>query len=148
MHKAVVKKIRHHVDGITKIQTSPNLIALSFAVGTFMAILPTPGLSIILGLIILLVFPRLSKLAMLAAFVVWNPLVTAPFYLLSYKIGGLLFGSEPLVKYNIVILNQAYNFSRRFLVGNLILALSISGACYMLVRILAELARRKRNQKE
>ena len=60
-HKMVVKnskKIREHFSEVIKIKRSPHSIALGFAVGTFLAILPTPGFSILLGLLIVLIYQK------------------------------------------------------------------------------------------
>jgi hypothetical protein len=62
---------------------------------------------------------------------------------LSFKIGELLFEDVAVVKYKFEILNQVYSFSRRFLVGNVILAVVISVASYVVVKILVEVYRKR-----
>jgi uncharacterized protein len=128
-------KVKHHFHEVIRIKKSPHSIVFGFAIGTLIAILPTPGLSIILGLVVISIFKNISKIALFGALLFWNPIVSAPLYILSYKIGGLLFGNLPVVEYEVSILDNAYNFTRRYLVGNFILAVSISIASYFLIRI-------------
>ena len=128
------EKIKHHFQEVMKVKTSPHSIALGFAIGTLIAILPTFGLGILIGVLVVLIFEKVNKFSLLLSFVVFNTFTMIPLYLLSYKIGDLIFGSSPVSKYNIVILNQIYNFSRRYLIGNLIVAIVISTISYFIVK--------------
>lgn len=131
------KRIKKHFIEVLKIKHTPNSIALGFALGTFIAISPTFGFGILIGMIILLFFKNISKLSMLAAFIVWNPLLLMPVYLLSYKLGDILLDNVPPIKFNIVFLNQIYDLSARFLVGNMIISVSFSLMFYILIRYFA-----------
>ena len=81
---------------------------------------------------------------MIIAFAVFNPLVLAPIYLLSYRLGYVIFGNLPVVRYDMVLLDQIYHFSRRFLIGNLMLAVIIAIICYFLIRWLVWFYRREK----
>ena len=119
---------------LLKQKKSSHSIALGFAIGTFIGIIPTPGISIILGLLIVLIYRKVNKYSLFIAILFWNTLALAPMYYLSYKIGDLLFGDLPLFEYNVPILNQIYNFTKRYLRGNFILAVSVSIASYFIVK--------------
>ena len=99
------KFLKHHFHEIVKIKKSPQEIALGFAIGSFIVLLPTPGFSILIGLLIMLLFTRINKFSLFAAMAVWNPLTLVPIYWLSYRIGDILFGALPVIKYDVVILD-------------------------------------------
>ncbi|HHQ45566.1 MAG TPA: DUF2062 domain-containing protein [Candidatus Altiarchaeales archaeon] len=139
----LIKKTSHHFHEVARIKRSPRKIALGFAVGTFIALLPTPMVGYLLAFLVILLFPNLSSIAVIAALVFWNPFVLVFVYSLSYRIGDFLFDAEPVVKYNVVVLDRAYNFTRRFLVGNMILATTFSASSYFLVKRLAERHQKK-----
>ncbi|HLD42006.1 MAG TPA: DUF2062 domain-containing protein [archaeon] len=115
---------------LLKSKTSPHSVALGFAIGTFISVLPTPGLHFVLGFLILLLVKKISKYSLFFTLLFWNALTLTPIWMMSYKIGDWIFGSEAVVRYKFELLNQAYNFSRRFLVGNVILAILISVILY------------------
>ncbi len=140
------EKLKHHFHEVMMTKKSEHSIALGFTIGTFISILPTPGFNILLGLLVVLIYKKVNKFSLFIAMAVWNTLTLIPIYWLSYKIGDLLFGSVPVVKYNIVILDQIYNFSRRFLVGNFILAVVISPLSYFIVKGLIRLYRRRKTR--
>lgn len=138
MFKKYKQKIKKHLEEVIKIKESPNSIALGFAIGTAIAILPTFGLGILIGLLIVLIFKKISKISMLAAFVVFNPLITFSLYGLSYKIGDFLLNEIPVKKYSIEILNQLFVYSKRFLLGNFILTIIIASLSYVIIYLLAK----------
>jgi uncharacterized protein (DUF2062 family) len=119
---------------IRTVKKSPNYIALGFALGTLLAILPTPGISIIFGIILLLIFPKISKISMVAAIAVWNPFVTAPIYALSYQIGDLFFRNHEVLRLELTFLNQAWHFSKRLLFGSSIIGLTASLLSFFMIR--------------
>ena len=129
----IIKRIKNHFSEVLKIKTSPNEIALGFAIGTFIAILPTPGLSILIGLLITLMFPRLSKLALFGAFFVWNPLIVVPINLMGVKIGNVLFADIPATSFKIEFFNIIYNFTKRYFVGNLFIAVGLAIISYFII---------------
>ena len=128
------KKIAEHFQEVIRTKKSPHSIALGFAIGTLIGILPTPGFNILLGMLVILVFRKVNKFSLFGALAFWNPLVLTPVYFLSYKIGDLILGSVPVIEYELTILEQIYYFSRRFLVGNAIVAFCFSMSSYFLIR--------------
>jgi uncharacterized protein len=130
MVKKWKNKLKEHFQEIVKTKPIPHAIALGIAIGTFISILPTPGLNFLIGFFVLLVFNRVNKYALFFALLFWNTLTLAPIYLLSYKIGNILFAQESLVTIELSLLEKVHQFSRRFLIGNIILAFTISITTY------------------
>lgn len=147
MTNKLKEKVKHHFKEVMHIKTSPNSIALGFAIGALIAVLPTFGFGLLIGLLVILLFKKINKFSMIIAFAVFNPLILIPLYMLSYKIGYILFGNVPIIRYDVVLLDQIYHFSRRFLIGNLMLAVIIAIMCYFLIRWLVWLYRRKKKNK-
>ena len=77
---------------------------------------------------------KVNKFSLFVAIFFWNTLTLAPIHFLSYKIGDLLFGDADVVRYNILILNKIYNFTRRYLVGNFIIAVIVSTVSYFIIK--------------
>jgi uncharacterized protein len=133
MVKKFIRKLKYHFQEVLKIKKSPSSIAGGFAIGTFLAILPTFGFGILIGFFILLIFKRVSKISMLIAFVVWNPLILISLYGISYYIGDLIFGELQLVEYELTFLEQIYRYSRRLLVGSVVVSIVVSFVSYWVI---------------
>jgi uncharacterized protein (DUF2062 family) len=116
----------------TLIQTndSPNSIALAFAIGTFISVLPTPGLNIPLATLLASLFKQLNRAGLLTAIAVWNALVVAPIYALSHKVGSFVTASLPIIPHQ----QENPNLFIAFLVGNLLLATFITGLSFLIVQ--------------
>lgn len=125
---------KKHMDEVMKTKTSPHSIALGFAIGVLIAILPTPGFSVLLGVLIVLIFKDISKYSLFIALAIFNPIFMIPFYILSYYIGNLLFSTEPVIVFNVVFWDAVYNYTRRYLVGNVIVAVVTSFVSYFVVK--------------
>jgi len=119
---------------IIVIKKSPHSIALGFAVGTFIAILPTLGFAPLIGLLILLIFTKLNKFSLFGSFIIWNPLVLLPFYYIGYNIGNLFFGKLSTINFEFSLLNAIHFLSLRFLIGMTILASLIAILSYFIVK--------------
>ena len=146
--KKITNLMKHHFHEVIKLKTTPHSIALGFAIGTFISVLPTPGFNILIGLLLVLIFERISKLSLFGAILFWNPIVSIPIYWLNHKVGDLLFASAPVIKYNIVFVDFIYNFSRRYLIGSLINGIIISLLCYFLVWFIASKFKKKKKFKK
>ncbi|NQV90839.1 DUF2062 domain-containing protein [Candidatus Woesearchaeota archaeon] len=128
------KKLENYFNEVLRTKPEPHAVGLGFAVGTGISILPTPGINILLGFLILLIFKKLNKYTLFGSILFWNILTLSPIYYLSYKIGDFIFGKTNIVTYDITLLDHIYSFTRRFLVGDLILAVVISCLSYFLVK--------------
>jgi len=143
MIKNFKTKLRKYFKELIEIKSTPNEIALGFAVGTAIAVLPTFGLGIFIGLAIVFLFKKVSKLSMLVSFAFWNPLVLIPTTALSYYLGNLLFSGGPILNLKFSILNVIYLYTRRFLLGNLIVTTVLTLISYFLVLFLAKKYKKK-----
>jgi len=128
-----IKKIKKHIQEVLKIKITPHDVAWGFALGTLIALLPTFGFGIFIGLLLLLIFEKISKISMLLAFAVWNPFVLIPIYALSYRVGIYVTASTPLESYRIELLNQFFTIAKVFLIGNVIVTLVFSTISYFIV---------------
>lgn len=127
-------KLKRHFLEVLRTKTSDHSVAMGFAVGSFVAILPTPGVSFLIGIGIIAIFKTINKYALFLAMVVWNIWTLAPIYWASYEIGEAIFGDAEVVTFDIKEWDQVFDYSLRFLVGNLFLSIPISVLSYFLVR--------------
>lgn len=139
MIKRYKKILRKHLDDILAIKTTPHEIALGFAIGTAIAVLPTLGLGFLIGFLIMLVYKNISKISMLIAFAFWNPLILIPLTGLSYYIGDLILSDRPVVSFQIEFLNQLFLYTRRYLLGNIILTIVLTSLSYIGVYYFAKI---------
>lgn len=102
---------------------SPQSIALAFAVGTFISLLPIPGIDLVLVTLLASLFKQLNRTGLLAALAVWNAFVVAPIYVLSHKVGASL----PIF--------SEQNLAVGFLAGNLLLAVGLTAVSYLIVQL-------------
>lgn len=127
-------KIKHHFSEVLKTKRSPHAIAIGFAVGTLINILPTPGLNIPITIMIILIFERINKYSLLSALAFWNPF-TLPFvYVLDYKVGNLLFNLTNLTQQNLSAFGQIFQYASKFITGSLIVATIFSILSYFIVK--------------
>ena len=141
--KKIFEKIRCHFLKVLTIKTSPHAIALGFAISTFILIFPTLGVAVPIVIIVTLTYPKINKIAALAAVAVWNPFVTIPLYGLSYKLGYALLPNIPPLGLDMAFIDRIYSLSLRFLVGNSIFAVILSLASYIIIRTVATLYQRR-----
>jgi uncharacterized protein len=112
-------------------KSSIHSIAASFALGTFIAILPTPGFGVFIALLIAYFYKKLNNISILASFAFWNPLLLAPVYILSYKIGDWIFDSPTVAMItDIQWVNTIIYYLKSYLIGNFMLAVVFASACY------------------
>lgn len=108
-------------------------VATSFAIGTFVTAMPTGGLG--LGLFFLLAYwcPWVCKSAIFAPVVVLNPFVKPLVYAASVNLGSLLLGAEPVVLFDVAVLDYVVTVVQFLLFGNVLIALALSGLGYAVV---------------
>lgn len=141
--RKTTQKLKKYFHDVIKIKTSPHSIAFGFALGSFIAILPTPGFSVLVGLVLIFLFKSISKLSMFVSFAFWNPIFQIPIYLLSWRIGNFMFRNESVESYSFVLLDQFFYYTRRYLIGNFIIAVAISVSSYYIIRFAAEKYQKK-----
>ena len=116
---------------------SPAALALGVALGTFLALLPTFGFSAFIALALLPFLKRINRPAVFVAIFFWNPIVQIPVYAASLQLGSLIFAGAPIVHYDIELLNHLYTFTRRFLVGHLIMTIGLTATSFALTYLIA-----------
>jgi len=136
-NKIIPVKLREHLKEILKIKKSPHSIALGFALGSFIAILPTFGFAVLIGIVLTFVYTKVNKFALFGSMALWNPLITVLLYPIGYKIGDFLFYDMPVTKINLTFMDTIYRYSLRFLIGNFILAISLSVMSYFIIKFIA-----------
>ncbi|MEF8778743.1 MAG: DUF2062 domain-containing protein [Natronomonas sp.] len=112
-------------------------IAGSFSVGAFITMLPTLGTGLLVFVVIAFVFDRVSKLALFASVVVFNPLVKWGVYVASFALGVLLLGPIEGGEIGDISFSAGPEIVLRLLVGNLILAVLAMVVSYVAVYRLA-----------
>lgn len=132
--------LKHHFKEVLALKTTPHEIALGFSVGTTIAILPTPGISILIGLLIILLYERISKISLFAAMAIFNPFVMAPVYVASYSLGNLLLGNAPV---EIIGFTGIWEYTRRFLLGNVIIAGIIGMLSYYTIYFITKFVKKE-----
>ena len=138
-------KLKRHFLEVLRTKTSDHSVAMGFAVGSFVAILPTPGISFLIGIGIIAIFKTINKYALFLAMFVWNVWTLTPIYWASYKIGMFIFRDAEVITFDIENWDQVFDYSLRFLVGNLFLSTPIAIASYFIVKAAV---RKFKNRKE
>lgn len=136
-----IEKIKEHFIEILKTHRDTKSIALGFAIGTFVTILPTPGFNILIGLLIIFLFPYLNKYALFTSYFVFNGFVKTPIYILALNLGYLLFGTGKPIIYDTWI-ETFSNAGLLFIFGVLILNIVISVSSYYVIHRIVETYRK------
>ena len=116
---------------------TPRETAGSFSIGTFITMLPTLGVGLLAFLVLAIVFDRVSKLALFASVLVFNPVVKWGVYVVSFGLGVAILGPVEGVTLSDVSFSAGPQVVLRLLVGNLILAVIATIASYVVVYRLA-----------
>lgn len=132
-----LERIREELLSAFREAHTPREIALSFAVGTFITMLPTLGTGFLLFFVILYLYDRVSPIALFASVLVFNPIVKWGVYAASIALGFLLLGPVEGLSGSRVSFNAAPELVVRLLVGNLILAVIATVVGYVVVLNLA-----------
>lgn len=138
------QRIARTVEILLHVQDSPHRLALSFAIGVWIAFNPLFGVhtAMALGLAFAL---RLSRAAMLLGAYVNNPWTVAPLYGAGTLLGCVLLGVPPggLADVNwsdgsLALWSALKPFLWPFVVGNLLLGVIAALPSYFLLRTLLE----------
>lgn len=133
-----VSRIRAEVhDSLTEDYT-PHQVAASFAVGTFITMLPTLGTGLVLFVVLVYLFDWINKIALFASVLVFNPVVKWGVYALSLALGFALLGPvEGVGITDTPSLGDGNAIVVRLLVGNTILAVIATVVAYIAVHRVA-----------
>lgn len=134
MNNSIISgKVARFTKRLTEPESSSRSIALSFSLGTLIAILPTPGFGIFIGLSLILVFRMLSKIAMVFAITLWNPLLQLPVYYVSYQLGSFILNGSAPTEIDESWITLLTRHTQSFVLGNSIVAILISALSYIVV---------------
>lgn len=122
---------------------TPRQVAGSFALGVFITSLPTFGTGVLMFLVIIYLFARVSKLALFASVLVLNPVVKWGVYGASFWLGSAILGPIEGVTRSDLSLSAGPEIVARLLVGNLILAVVFTLVGYVLAYRLTAAYRRR-----
>lgn len=125
---------------------TPREVAQSFGFGSFITVLPTLGLGLVLFALIGMLTDRVSKLGLFASVVVFNPFIKSGIYVASFAIGIGLLG--PIDPTTIVVDAPATgsDIIIRLLIGNVILAFIAGiGGYWVVLRLLVNAAARDKD---
>lgn len=127
-------------------QHSTELVAQSFGLGLFVAMLPTVGVGPALLLAASTVVDRVNRLSIVAATLVCNPLVKPAVYALGLALGFALLGPVDGVGLSEASLGAAPEVLLRLLVGNVLLALLVAIPGYVLAHRTVDHYRRRKGR--
>jgi uncharacterized protein (DUF2062 family) len=135
--KSVLKWIKYHIDKFADERHSPHYIAIGFSLGSFVNIMlgVIPGLSLVVVLPIMLIFPKINRLAIFVALAAWNIVTLVPIYALGYLTGNFLFGPLPKIDYTSPreLLHLSGDYLTIWLLGTAIVAGAVSIMAYYAV---------------
>ena len=129
-----IANIKARFKNLFKLHGNPHDIAMGFAIGTFWSFLPTPGLSIVLAMGTLFLFPKSNKISLAISLALWNPVIMLPLYLLGGKIGVAIFGEIEKQSFDYQLFDKAIHYIRSYTVGSGIIAACGSIVSYFLVK--------------
>lgn len=137
MIKKYKDTLKKHFEEVLSIKTHPREIAAGFAIGTFFANFPTFGIEFLILFFILAIFKKVSKIAIIFAYIVWNPLISYPLSVLGYVLGDMILGDAPRILLRFEVFQGIIQFTLRYLLGTLIIASLLSFASYFVVYYVA-----------
>ncbi len=147
MFETIKTRLRPHIQKVFSAQASPHEIALGFAVGTFVELLPVFGVKTLLSLLLARMIKRINRPAMFGAVAMWNSFLILPIYGLSYQLGATLFGA-PACNAPLTVPKPLYSgmdcFALVFLPGLLVVAVAITVFTYVALRLLLAGYQRRR----
>lgn len=127
-------RLKRYIIKLLKANDGPETVALSYAIGTFIAVFPTPGFSTLIILAVAVVFKRLSKISLLAGQLVWNAFTVLPIYWISIEIGKWIFPSAEREAFQWEWLSVVIHFTKTLLIGNLFVSIPLSYLSYFLAK--------------
>lgn len=126
-------RLRVELERAVAADGSSHDIAASFAVGSFITMLPTLGTGVAVLAAIVALSNRANAPALFASVVVFNPFVKWGVYAGSFSLGSLMLGPVPSVNAADISLAAGPEVLTRLLVGNLLLATVVAVVGYVLV---------------
>lgn len=127
-------RIRAEIYSSLTAEYSTRQVAGSFAIGTFITMMPTLGTGVLVFFVLIYVFDWMNKIALFASVLVFNPVVKWGVYAASFALGIALLG--PVDGFGIgdvPSISEGNDILVRLLVGNTILAIIAAVLSYVVV---------------
>ena len=135
--RRVLDRVRDELHASLRQDSTPRAVAGSFATGTFITMLPTLGVGLLVFVVIAKLVGWVNRIALLASVLVFNPVVKWGVYAASMALGIVLLGPVEGVGPTDASLDAGSDILLRLLVGNLILAVLVTIPAYVIVYRLA-----------
>lgn len=121
------------------VEQPPHLVGVSFAIGLFVATLPTPGLDTVTLVAIGWRFEWANRWAFGLALAILNPVVKSFVYVGSFALGTALLGPGGGAAGLELSLAAGPHILSRLVVGNVIIAVVVAGTGYLVARYWASI---------
>lgn len=131
--KKYIAKAKSEIVKSIKDEYTPHETALSFAIGTFIVLVPTSATGLLILGAIAVMFDNINRIALFSTAVVFNPVVNIGFYALSYLVGSTLLGNPRVPNLEMFWITETISISQSLIVGSILTALAISLISYLLV---------------
>lgn len=136
--KKIFDSLRQSWGKLLAINSTPDKIALGFAIGAFVGIFPTFGIGAVFTVPLCYVTRANYVAAFLGSLIIMNPLTTPMFWALSAGLGALIFPSDVRVVIeswkNNSVLDNIKTVSLVYVTGNLIISTVVAAASFFVVR--------------
>jgi uncharacterized protein (DUF2062 family) len=110
---------------------TPHQVATSFALGTFICMLPTLGVGLAFFLVLSFVFRSMNKLALFASAVIFNPILKTGVWVISLALGFLVLGSvDGFAAGDVPTLSDGTAIVLRLVFGSILLAIPTAILAY------------------
>lgn len=136
-------RARHELVTAFRERHTPHQVAASFAIGIFITALPSGGLGVGVILILVALWSWISKPAIFAAVAVLNPFVKPAVYVASFQVGAVLLGGRSVRSLDGSLTESAWVGIQQLLLGNVLVAIALSGLGYVIVFHLTQVHRRR-----
>jgi uncharacterized protein (DUF2062 family) len=126
-----VTRVRHAVRASLTEEYTPHQVATSFAVGTFICMLPTLGVGLAFFVVLSFVFRSMNKLALFASAVIFNPFLKTGVWVISLAIGFFVLGSvDGFAAGDVPTLSDGSAIVLRLVFGSVVLAIPTAMLAY------------------
>ena len=136
-------RARHELITAFRETHTPHQVAASFAIGIFVTSFPTGGLGVGLFFVFISLWSWISKPAIFASVAVLNPFVKPAVYVGSFQLGAVLLGPNSVRSAEATTAESAWIGVQQLLLGNIVIAVVLSGLAYVTVLHLTRVYRRR-----
>lgn len=158
MRNNIVDKTKNYLIKLAKEEKTPHQTAMGFSIGTFIAILPSPGINILFCVIVALIYKKINKIMLFGSLAFWNTFLMIPIWAIGAKLGKLISGDQYgefrfkalntlsdyiqahfTTAFNLNnILSKSFDVGVNLFIGTAILAIVFGMISYFVVKFLAE----------